>query len=235
VHYGASACGGAADERPGDLPDVPKPARVRATICPTTDVSAAITKAVAIADAHEHHDALPGHVLLALTEERCSIACLELSDQGIDVERLRRELVATLSRAYSDDDRVMLDDAAFPPLADRDVEGLTQELLIWKDACQRLRAGRGSMSNEEMENLRDQRAASRHAWTSLIDHHRYLAIAGARECADQGHRLAYAYGLALRALMDAVHRYTVGDEAFPTFADGVIRERLDGELGTDTQ
>ena len=164
---------------------------------PTPAVSQVIVHAASIARRCEHYQIEPGHVALALADDRTKPGYRSLVDVCNDVSEFRRRLRAALPTTEPSEEQILAAVARFPPLADREVQTLAHDLVAWKEAERRLDVSSHALPDDERRAL-DEYQRLGEALERLGRHHLHLAVAVARDCAAQGHRLGYAYALASR-------------------------------------
>ena len=197
---------------------------------PSAVVSQTIADAAGLARRNEHCETEPGHVAVVLFDDPSSAGFKSIVDNGIDVAEVKRRLVAVLPTVEPSEAEILTADAEFPPLAYSEVQQLAYDLVAWQQAEPRLDADRGSLAPDELRDLEDYQRLGE-AVGRLHQHHFYLAIAVARDCAAQGHRLAYAYRLALRSLTSATHTYLDPSEDFTPFVHNKMKQHLADVLG----
>jgi ATP-dependent Clp protease ATP-binding subunit ClpA len=171
----------------------------------TVELQAVLARADRESRRREHHYVGTGHVLLALSGAELSAGHKILLTLGVDFERLTNEVI----KALAEDSESTLDWSAFERRCEQFPALSADDERQLGAAVSAGRAAREALDTQEFDpereaELREVLEAGREAAARLAESGFPLAIAIAKDYAQNGHSLVYTFGLAKKALMASV-------------------------------
>ncbi len=201
-------------------------------ISPDAETRTIAQRALAEASSREHVDIEPGHLLLALMSCSASSGCQLLVHLGADLKLLRERVVEKLTPKVIDASFLRRSSERFPRLTADQTQELAEEVAAWREAARLLAEEHDTLSHAAREQLVGVRADTREAWLRLQGHHAHLVWAAAKRCADQGHDLQYAFGVATKALTGACFSFDPWEEVpFEEYARSQVADSMEAVLG----
>lgn len=194
----------------------------------TAETNMILQSAFAIAAEAEWTQVQPGHILLAITRDPTCEANWHLVQLEVDLGCLEDCVVDLLARERSakavDAAHLRKQIERYARLTSEEVRDLVEQVSVWRQSC-RLRREASPDEERELRRLADENSD---AWLRLHQHHLYLALAAAEQCAARGHDLSYAYDLAFRFSFVAVFEYSISDDGpFDQYLRAYLREKVE--------